>query len=438
MDRNTLRYIAAVVLLAAVLTHRLFSAETLAGLTAPDWEAILALIAVGLVSQFAAIDFGSGKQANSSLAFIPFFTAAIVFPPTVSLIVVFVVITISELVFTRRGLVKSAFNVGQLIIALGCSAYLYELILRGTPRSDVQLAGFSVLITAFFAINMLLSSVALALYRKNPFLPTLRDVIGPKGGNLLYDVLFSPVVLLAVWSFYRSGYVGIILVSTPLLLIRHFYLARRKLEEANRDLLTALVKAIETRDPYTSGHSIRVSTLAGVVARDLNLSHAQTERIRTAALLHDIGKIDSAFTAVIQKPYELSVEERQLIQSHSTAGADLLRDLSSVEPEIVRAVRHHHERYDGTGYPDKLKGTDIPLAARIIMLCDSVDAMLSDRPYRNALTLAAVKAELKRCTGSQFDPRIVDVMIQENTLEKSFELIKQWRDNEVSILARFG
>src|SRR5690606_22024542 len=134
-----------------------------------------------------------------------------------------------------------------------------------------------------------------------------------------------------------------------------------------------------------------------------------------AALLHDIGKIDAIYAAVIRKPYDLNEEERSLIQTHATKGAELLEQLSSVPREIVGAVRHHHERYDGTGYPSGLRGEEIPLAARIIMICDSVDAMLSDRPYRRALSIAKVRSELVRCAGTQFDPQIVHSVLQRDT-----------------------
>ncbi len=114
-----------------------------------------------------------------------------------------------------------------------------------------------------------------------------------------------------------------------------------------------------------------------------------------------------------------------MIQSHAARGADLLRSLSSVEEEVIKAVRHHHERYDGSGYPDGLAGDEIPLAARVIMLCDSIDAMLSDRPYRRALTVEQARVELLRCSGTQFDPDIVEVILRRNTLERAAVLGRQ-------------
>jgi putative nucleotidyltransferase with HDIG domain len=207
------------------------------------------------------------------------------------------------------------------------------------------------------------------------------------------------------------------------MLMRVSYQSKLQLEEANRDLLKVLVKAIETRDPYTSGHSVRVSTLSRAIAEDLGLPRRRVDVVETAALLHDIGKIDSVYEAVIRKPHDLTEVERILINTHATKGADLLESLSSVSAEIIRAVRHHHERFDGTGYPSGLLAEEIPIGARIIMLSDAVDAMLSDRPYRRALPLAKVRSELIRCSGDQFDPSIVRAVLANNTLERAAALI---------------
>jgi putative nucleotidyltransferase with HDIG domain len=167
----------------------------------------------------------------------------------------------------------------------------------------------------------------------------------------------------------------------------------------------------------------------------MGLPHRQCELVANAALLHDIGKIDPVFTDVLRKPHALTRDERELIQTHAAKGADMLRDLSSVDRDVVAAVRHHHERFDGKGYPDGLAGATIPLSARIIMLCDSIDAMLSDRPYRRALTIDQVKGELTRCSALQFDPEIVGVVLQAQTLEKAVALVAEWRNAQEELPA---
>lgn len=425
MDRRTRTYIMLVVVAAAVLVAAHLPMSELDSLSGDDWKLIASLVTVALLSQAAAIDFGKGRQASSSVAFIPFLATAIILPPAVAILVAASVIAISELAYTRRDAAKRAFNVAQVTLAIGFAAHVYTVLLDDRLRSDAFLPGFIALVVTFFAINIILSSGALALYRGQNYLPTLVDVVGPRGGNLVGDLIVSPLVLLAVGQARQPG--GIFVLMLALLFIRRFYLAERKLYEANTDLLTVLVKAIETRDPYTSGHSIRVSTLSTLIAEDMKLSWRKMAKTRKAALLHDIGKIDPIYSEVLAKPFDLTASERDLIQTHAAKGADLLLDLNSVDSEIVATVRHHHERYDGKGYPDGIAGEAIPLAARIVMMSDSIDAMLSDRPYRKALSLDQVKDELVRCSGSQFDPKIVKSVLDAGTLDKAVALVEEWR-----------
>ncbi|CAN5628702.1 HD-GYP domain-containing protein [soil metagenome] len=432
MDRKSLIYVCVVIAVTTAFTLLYLPLSELAALTAADWWALFVFIGIGVLAQAAAIDFGSGRQATSSLAFIPLLATSMVLPPASSLVAAGVVIGVSEFAFFRRSVVKAAFNISQVVLAVGLSAVTYTWILGSEPRANISAIGAIAVVCVFFSANLILSSAGLALYRDQPFWPTFRDVVGPRGGNLLYDMLSSPFVIMTVAVYVSVGIWGVLMLILPLLLLRHSYASRQKLEHSNRDLLHALVKAIETRDPYTSGHSIRVATLAKLIAEDLGLTARKVNRVRTAALLHDIGKIDPAFSAVLLKPYDLTPDERELIQTHSSKGADLLRDMGSMEKEVVSAVRHHHERYDGRGYPDGLKQEEIPLEARIIMMSDSIDAMLSDRPYRAALSVPQVKRELDRCKGSQFDPSLVETVIKANTLEKAVQLVADWRHEEGS------
>jgi len=190
------------------------------------------------------------------------------------------------------------------------------------------------------------------------------------------------------------------------------------------DLLRVLVKTLETRDRYTSGHSVRVSILARSIAEDLGLRPRQVKQAEQAALVHDIGKIEEVYAEIIMKPHSLSDVEKLVIRTHATRGADFLKSLSSFPDDVILGVRHHHERYDGAGYPDGMTGDAIPLVSRIIMICDSVDAMLSDRPYRKALAVSVVREELQRCAGAQFDPKLVEVMLAKGTLERAVTMMK--------------
>ena len=156
----------------------------------------------------------------------------------------------------------------------------------------------------------------------------------------------------------------------------------------------------------------------------MDMRPAQIDRIEMTGLVHDIGKVDVSFASIISKEGSLSESERKVICTHAAKGAEFLETLTSFPDDVIKGVRHHHERYDGTGYPNGLGGNDIPLPSRIIMLCDSIDAMLSDRPYRRALSMEHVRSELARCAGTQFDPKIVDLILRRNTLERAAALVR--------------
>jgi putative nucleotidyltransferase with HDIG domain len=236
-------------------------------------------------------------------------------------------------------------------------------------------------------------------------------------------MLVSPLAIAVAFIYWRAGWAGLIFSLLPLLFIRHAYLNSYRLEHANRDLLKVLVKAIETRDPYTSGHSQRVASLAARIAKTMNLSNRKVELVEMAALLHDVGKIDAVYSEILRKPDSLTNEERDIIQSHVTKGVELLRSLHSVPDEVIAAVLHHHEREDGAGYPQGLRADDISIGGKIIKVCDSMDAMLSDRPYRRALSTEQVRSELQENAGKEFDSEIVKCVITSQILEEHVEAI---------------
>jgi putative nucleotidyltransferase with HDIG domain len=176
--------------------------------------------------------------------------------------------------------------------------------------------------------------------------------------------------------------------------------------------IRALAEAVDAKDAYTRGHSERVGVYASKVGRELGLPRQQIERVYIAGLLHDVGKIGIR-DAVITKPARLSPEEYEEIKRHPEIGAKILEPVSFLR-DVVPCVRHHHEWYDGStsGYPLRLRGDQIPLPSRIILVCDTVEAMTSDRPYRKGLSLDVVIAELRKYSGTQFDPMCVDACLR--------------------------
>jgi putative nucleotidyltransferase with HDIG domain len=168
--------------------------------------------------------------------------------------------------------------------------------------------------------------------------------------------------------------------------------------------LLAIVEGIQADALRTGDHSVNVANYAVAMGEELGLDAAHLRRVRRTAILHDIGKT-TVPAGILSKPGPLTDWERIVIERHAVAGADMLR-LAGLEDE-ARTVRAHHERYDGRGYPDGLEGEDIPLEARIVFVADSFESMTSDRPYRNGMSVAEARAELRRCAGTQFDPVVV-------------------------------
>lgn len=170
-----------------------------------------------------------------------------------------------------------------------------------------------------------------------------------------------------------------------------------------------LVRTLDAKDSYTEGHSERVSIYAAQIAQGLGMSEADVENVRTVALLHDIGKIGVP-DSVLNKPGRLTDEEFEMMKMHTVAGCEIIQDIDLI-PGVAVGARSHHERYDGRGYPDHLRGTDIPYIARIIAVADAYDAMTSNRVYRKHLSDEQVLAEIEKGAGSQFDPDIARVLL---------------------------
>jgi putative nucleotidyltransferase with HDIG domain len=322
--------------------------------------------------------------------------------------------------------VKLVFNVAQrtlsiavgslVYVALGGSlppAYLSGVGLQ-SPAARQDLGFFFFLASAFFLINAFALNTVVALSSGRKFNEVWN--LNTKG-VLGYDIAASTLAIVLAWLYVGAehavglGAIGLVVVIAPLLVIRHVYGLYRRLQNSGRELLDLMVKAIEARDPYTSGHSVRVATLAKAIASEAKLPAEEVEEVYTAALLHDVGKIHEEFAPLLRKETKLTPEETALLQTHALKSAELVGIISSFRGRVQEAVRSHHERWDGGGYPDGLSGEQIPLGARIIMISDTADAMTTDRPYRKRLPMETVIAELQKYKGSQFDPRLVDLTV---------------------------
>lgn len=188
------------------------------------------------------------------------------------------------------------------------------------------------------------------------------------------------------------------------------------------EMVECITSALDARDPYTGNHSRRVSDMACFLCQKLGISHEETQEIHISGHLHDIGKIGVP-DRVLLKPEKLNDEEWALMKKHPEIGADILSK-SPHFSRIAAIILHHHERWDGKGYPFGAKGTEIPIGARIIAVCDSIDAMASARAYRKALPLDVVKSEIEKNIGIMYDPKIAQVAL-DNWEELTKEYVQE-------------
>ena len=425
--------------LAALVCLATTEWSSLASLPARALVGLGGLVAIALLSESLAIglSIGNGGVGRASITFLPLLASVQLFGPAGGVVLAIATIAFAEIVVRRKTLFRASFNVAQTIVATTIAGAAFVL-LKGQPLHALddpniggQLWPFISFGLLFLAINHAAVSLAITLSQGLPFRRVWQQALANSGASL-NDVLISPIALAVAFLYVQFGIAGILIVLLPMLFIRYSYLTTSRLRESNADLLTVLVKAIEVRDPYTSGHSMRVSRLAQRIAEELGLNGITVDRIASAALLHDVGKIEAVYTDILRKPDALTSEERSIIESHVTRGEQLLRDLSSVPEEVVLIVRHHHEREDGTGYPDGLLADEIPIGSKIIVACDAVDAMLSDRPYRDALPLSRVLEELQEHAGRQFDHRVVRALTRSQVLAEYAEEMRLAREQQLA------
>lgn len=398
-------YVAAITAAAALAAAAVF--VLIAGEGAAHFQAALYLAALGVVPELVTYKLARG--ATGSVAIIPFLAAALVAPDWTAVLSVSLAITVVSVV-RRRDVVKTVFNTAQATLAMSLAILAY----RGLGGTSVDGSSDLVSFAASHAVSVL--ALLLAFVAANSF--AVNGVIAITEGSNFWAVVRDNTLVTAIYTifsgaiayglaavFVRWGMLGAGVMALPFIAVRQFYATSVQLQQTNRELLELMVKAIEARDPYTSGHSRRVADSAIIIAKGLGLNSRQVERVRIAALLHDLGKIDEIYAPILRKEGRLTPEEWAIMKTHPIKSAELVATLSDLG-DVVGPVRHHHEHWDGRGYPDGLVADAIPLAARIITFADTIDALTTDRPYRKALGEADVRAEFVKNCGTQFDPTI--------------------------------
>jgi putative nucleotidyltransferase with HDIG domain len=412
MGARSLRFPAfvGVVTLAALLAT--WASWSVGRPVVPVW--LFLTLAVGvLVSEVLAVELPNG--ASISLTYPLFVCAVVLVGPAMAALLAAISMIPTLLQRPRPSVGRMIFNLSQLVLTVVITGWLYRamgghLLTEGAlGRQNIgYMAGPLVLAPAVgIVINGTLFGLGYAIMHG----VSLRRV---------WDLMFS----WAIPSQYALGLLGVAIAQVmiiesaqgfalfviPLVVARQLHSRYLSLRDAYADTVRSLVAAIEAKDPYTKGHSVRVAKFAVVIARSMGMKDHEIERLEYAALLHDLGKIGIS-RAILSKPSVLSDEEYEKIREHPDIGARILESVPFLD-DIRPVVQNHHERVDGAGYGHGLASADIPLAARILSVADSFDAMTAERPYRRALSAEDAVSELTMGSGSQFDSEIVDVLIR--------------------------
>jgi hypothetical protein len=405
MFRHTGRFVLAVVV-AALASAALVYAR------APQVDASRLAAALSFAAMAVLVQVLSHRVSHGSagsISFIPYLASALVTTSWVSVLGATIATAAVE-VYRRRAIMKIAFNTAQVALVVSVSLMVYlgaggRALLEEPSLNFIPYVG---LVVTFFFLNALLVSGVIATVEKTSVLSVLHR---NSAGSVTYDILASPVAYVFGWVYTVYGPGWAAALAFPLLAIRQIYKTNSDLERTHHELLQLMVKAIEARDPYTSGHSQRVANYSKAIGRRLGLGNREVQKITDAALLHDVGKIHEIYAPILRKPGKLSPEEWQVMQTHPIKSEELVQTVSSLK-DLLGSIRHHHENWDGTGYPDQIAGEDIPLGARIITFADTIDAMTTDRPYRKALGADEVRSEIVRLRGVQFDPSLCDTILK--------------------------
>ena len=393
-------------LVALAVGAVLFSAFQI-GINWSLWLAVLVVtIGIALLDAMPVDLFGEKVEITFSGSIK--IASILLYPAPVTIISTFVGTLIGELTQTRS-LIKKAFNVAQLTVSYGVGAIVFWVFF--VPRPEFweilqNLLAFLLAGSVPVFVNWILLSLVISFVTRTALLYTLRDTIRQVGWyELIHPVLGA--ILAILWQFHP---LSVLLTAVIFLMIKHSYQVAVQMQQQTHDALRALMRVIDERDHHTHDHSERVSQYAKWIAEELGLSQEEVEVLAEAGLLHDLGKVGMV-DDVLFKNGKLNSNEMQHAKKHAEVGAELLSKFPLFEKGAL-LVKHHHERYDGTGYPDGLAGEQIPLGSRVISVADAFQAMTEDRPYRPALTFDQAIAQLQAGSGTQFDPLVVQAFIR--------------------------
>lgn len=301
-------------------------------------------------------------------------------------------------------LYKTVFNISQSIIVTSINSIIY--LIAGGIVGQFSLIPTLVILLFGVLLNTIILSGFLSIFNNQKF---MRVWITNLKGILPSAIAVGTMGIIVALAFIGYGYGAVILFFGPLLLARYSFKLYIEMRNLYLSTIDALNKSLEAKDSYTSGHAARVEKFAVELAEAYNLPYESIQNIKTAAVLHDIGKI-GINDGILNKSSKLTSEEYEQIMRHPVIGADIISKVDFLK-NITGIIKHHHERYDGKGYPDGLSGENIPIEACVLTIADSYDAMTTDRPYRKALTREEAIEEIRRNSGTQFHPGLSEKFI---------------------------
>lgn len=401
-------YIGLIIVLSVVM---MFFVIIMNGNKSIDLWALLFWAALAVMTESLVLRLPSGMGLSVSLAIV--LAALIAQGPLVGTIVTGsgFLFRITKISNTNKvahlfntPIYKTLFNVAQSVLAIGASGIVYSS-LGGVPGEFHTFLTLIVVIL-YTTLNSLIMSIFFALLKKQSFFYVW---ISNMKGILINVVLVGSMGIILFLAYDSYGIGAVLLFLGPLLLARFSFKQYTDLRETYLETIKAFNKLTEAKDTYTGEHASRVETYAVELARYIRLPENKVENIRMAALLHDIGKIGIS-DLVLKKTSSLTNDEYEQIKQHPTIGADIIQNVHFLK-EVSTIIRHHHERYDGKGYPDRISGEDISTESAILALADVYDAITSNRSYREPLNYEQAIHEISKNSGTQFNPKLTESFV---------------------------
>lgn len=328
--------------------------------------------------------------------------------PFEATLVAFVSMGVSSLRKALKGSVrvyKYLFNISQIAI----TAIITALLTKLCARSIDWFVAYSIFAPIIYIIlNATLVAIGVSLNGRGKFERVLKSMLISSLPSFLF-LLPSMSIVLLLYRYSGFLFIPLTLLFLFLALLGNYY--RKLYEEAKIENMMILVKSLEERDEYTYGHSQRVANISEKVAKKQGFKEAHIERIKIAAMLHDIGKIGIPDN-ILRKPGRLSETEFEEIKKHPVKGYEILKKIRRFQNHEAKWVKYHHERLDGSGYPEGLTGDQIPLESKIIAVADIYEALTSDRPYRKAMTKEQALKEMRKMAGNAIDGKVFKAFLE--------------------------